>query len=210
MKDDAGPAPRTVNWKAAIYRQSRLWHGYLSAFAFLSLMFFSATGLILNHPEWLEGAGEQTSKDFTLQLAPQDIAMAQKAGDPARALGEAVGEKTRLVGGFQSGELIDGQAMLRFEGPKGSSDVAVDLESGETEVTVTRARMIDMLNELHRGKNAGAAWKAVIDVTAILVLALSIIGYVLFFTLRFRLRTSLILTAASLAFMVGVVVWLTP
>src|SRR5690242_20539981 len=39
-------------WKISFYRQCRLWHGWLSAFAFLALMFFSATGLLLNHPEW--------------------------------------------------------------------------------------------------------------------------------------------------------------
>ena len=32
------------------FRVCRWLHGYLSAFAFLSLMLFSATGLILNHP----------------------------------------------------------------------------------------------------------------------------------------------------------------
>ena len=30
MKDDAGARPNALNWKAAVYRQSRLWHGYLS------------------------------------------------------------------------------------------------------------------------------------------------------------------------------------
>jgi len=39
----------------------------------------------------------------------------------------------------------------------------------------------------------------VIDLSAWIVLGLSLIGYVLFFSLRFRLKTSLILTAVSLA-----------
>lgn len=210
MKDDASARPRAVNWKATLYRQSRAWHGYLSAFAFLALIFFALTGLLLNHPEWIGSSGERPSKDFTVQLAAPEIATAQKAKDPARALGEAVSRKARLVGAFQSGELIDDQAMLRFEGPKGSSDVSVDLASGETEVTVTKARLIDTINELHRGKNAGQTWKTVIDASAILVLALSVIGYVLFFSLRFRLRTSLVLTGASLAVMLAIIVWLVP
>ena len=41
-------------------------------------------------------------------------------------------------------------------------------------------------------------------------LALSLIGYVLFFTLRFRLKTSLILTFVSLGLLATVVVWLAP
>ncbi len=67
-----------------------------------------------------------------------------------------------------------------------------------------------MIGDLHRGKNAALPWRMVIDLSAILVLALSVIGYVLFFSLRFRLRTSLILTGASLAVLVAVFLWLTP
>lgn len=210
MKADAKPKAKPINWKAEVYRQSRTWHGYLSAFAFLTLIFFAVTGLILNHPEWIEARGDLPSTTATVQIAPADLAAAKAAKDPSRALAEEVGRHTPLIGAYQSGEVIDEEAMIRLEGPKGSSDIAVDLAGGKAEVTTTRARLIDTLNELHRGKNASAAWKAVIDISAILILALSIIGYVLFFSLRFRLKTSLILTAVSLVAMAGVVVWLTP
>jgi hypothetical protein len=50
----------------------------------------------------------------------------------------------------------------------------------------------------------------VIDLSAWLVLALSLIGYVLFFSLRFRLKTSLMLTAVSLAVLVGIAWLLVP
>ena len=210
MKADAKPKAKPINWKAEVYRQSRTWHGYLSAFAFLTLIFFAVTGLILNHPEWIEARGDLPSKTATVQIAPADLAAAKAAKDPSRALAEEVGRHIPLIGAYQSGEVIDEEAMIRLEGPKGSSDIAVDLAGGKAEVTTTRARLIDTLNELHRGKNASAAWKAVIDISAILILALSIIGYVLFFSLRFRLKTSLILTAVSLVAMVGVAVWLTP
>ena len=85
-----------------------------------------------------------------------------------------------------------------------------DLSTGQAEVIVKRAKLVDTLNELHRGKNAGAAWKAIIDISAIVIIALSVIGYVLFFSLRFRLRTSLILTGLSLAGLVAVVMLFTP
>ena len=199
MKADAKPkaAKKPINWRAEIYRQSRTWHGYLSAFAFLTLIFFAITGLFLNHPEWFEAKGEQPSNDRTIQLAPADVATAQKAADPSRALTELVRKQQPLIGAYQSGEVIDTEAMIRLEGPKGSSDIIVDLSTGAAEVTVKKARFIDTINELHRGKNSGAAWKAIIDISAILILALSIIGYVLFFSLRFRLRTSLILTVVT-------------
>ena len=208
MKADADR--RQVNWKAALYRQSRAWHGYLSALAFLALIFFAITGLLLNHPEWTASKSEQSERETKVRLAPEDLRKAEAAPDPTRALAQAVARRTPVLGRFQSGEVVDGQAMLRLEGVKGATDVMVDMASGEVEVSVKRARLIDTLNELHRGKNAGAAWKAIIDISAIVILALSVIGYVLFFSLRFRLRTSLILTGASLAGLIAVAALLTP
>jgi hypothetical protein len=201
--------PHPASWKGELYRQSRLWHGYLSAFAFLALIFFAGTGLVLNHPEWTP-SNERASQAVKLTLPPAELAAAKAAANPSRALAAAVGRHARLLGAYQSGEVTDGEAMLRLEGPRGATDVTVEMASGATEVSVQHARLVDTLDDLHRGKNAGQAWRLVIDLTAAAVLALSIIGYVLFFTLRFRLRTALILTAASLVALVGVAWGLTP
>ena len=196
--------------KGEVYRQARLWHGWLSALAFLALIFFSATGLLLNHPEWFKSAAEAKPVETTVTLSPAELARARAASDPGRAVAEFVGRKVKLLGAFQSGEVIDGEAQLRTEGVNGASDILVDMETGKAEVSTEHARLVTTLNDLHRGKNAGAAWKLVIDASAIVVLALSLIGYVLFFSLRFRLRTGLILTAISLAAMLAVFWWLAP
>ena len=189
----SGPRPRFD--RAAVYRQVRAFHGYLSALAFVLLMAFSLTGIFLNHPAWFREA-RPADPDRTLRLPPEDVA---RAGSSPEALAGLVARALPLRGGFKSGEVLDGEARLRFEGVTGHSDVAIDLATGSAEVSVTRASLVGTLNDLHRGKNAGAVWSAVIDVTAIVVLALSLLGYVIFFSLRFRLRTSLALTAISLA-----------
>lgn len=211
MKADARPkTARGGSWKGELYRQSRAWHGYLSAFAFLALIFFSVTGLVLNHPEWTERLKEQPEREAKLQLTPAEVAAVNAAKEPPRALAAAVARKAAVLGEFQSGEIIDGEAQLRLEGVKGATDILGDLATGQVEVTTKGSNLLTTLNDLHRGKNAGAAWKAVIDISAIVVIALSVIGYVLFFSLRFRLRTSLVLTAVSLLVLVAVVVLFAP
>jgi hypothetical protein len=189
------------------YRFCRMVHGYLSAFAFVSLMFFSVTGILLNHPDYFEArrAGETVRK---LTLPADALKAAKAAKDPGAALGQAVAKATPLIGGYRSGEVEEDQAFLRFDGPKGASDVVVTLATGEVEATLRRAKLTTLLNELHRGRNAGTAWKWAIDVSAALFILLSVVGYVLFFSLRFRLVPSLILTAVSLLAMVGLVWWL--
>jgi hypothetical protein len=186
----------------SLYRLARMLHAYLSAFAFLALIFFSLTGLTLNHPDWLAGR-RQPEETRELSLPPAAVAAALKAEDPARALGAAVERAARVTGSYASGEVLGDEALLRFEGPTGTTDVTVSTATGRTELASRRAGLVATLNDLHKGKAAGAAWKLVIDVSAVLFILLSVIGYVIFFSLRFRLPLSLVLTGLSLVVLVG-------
>ena len=210
MASDTLPRPARLmpRWKIEFYRQSRLWHGYLSAFAFISLMFFSVTGLVLNHPEWL--AQESKSEEIRLSLLPGDVAAARKTDDPARAIAALIGAKGGVGGVYSSGEVDGDEAFLRYEGATGNASVMVDLKTGAAEAPLQKSDAVTILNDLHRGKNVGDAWKLFIDISAAIFLVLSLVGYILFFSLRYRLAQSLGLTIASLAAMTAVFVWLVP
>ena len=158
--------------KGAFFRLSRMLHAYLSAFAFLALFFFSATGILLNHPEWFE-TYQPAEHKVAFALTPAELTAAKASKDRGRALAAAAAHHASLPGAYASADIDGGQALVRLEGPKGAADLTIDL----------------------------SAW---------LVLALSLIGYVLFFSLRFRLKTSLILTAVSLAVLLGIAWLLVP
>jgi uncharacterized protein len=190
-----------MNWWT-FFRWSRWLHGYLSAFAFLSLMFFSATGLVLNHQDWLDGLQPKDVMSVTT-VDPAALAAATRLTDPGPALAKAVAAKASLLGAYKSAEIADGEALIRLEGTKGTSDIAVDLATGKAEIMLSRRPLLMTLDELHKGRDAGAAWKLGIDISAVLFLVLSVIGYLLFFSLRLRLKTSLLVTAASILLMVG-------
>ena len=190
------------------YRLARLLHGYLSAFAFIALFFFSITGLLLDHPTWL--AHEPAETTVRLVLPKAEIARAMAMPHPAEILAGAVAGRTPLIGRFKSGEAQGGEAFIQFQGARGASTVTVDTDSGAAEVVNKPSSLVTILDDLHRGRTSGPAWRAVIDLTAIVVMALSLLGYVLFFSLRFRLRTSLLITAASLLILAAVFVLLTP
>lgn len=193
----------------AFYTQCRLWHGYLSAFAFLVLIFFSATGILLNHPDWLVGE-DPAPQTQQAQLDQAQLSSARKGANSGQALAALAATRLSLLGAYKSADIDDRQASLRFEGIKGTSSVTIELATGQATARLQKADTVTMLNDLHRGKNAGAAWQGLIDISAALILILSLIGYILFFAMRFRLRTSLILTAASLAIIVGVFVAFVP
>ena len=187
--------------RGAFYRLCRMLHAYLSAFAFLALIFFSATGLLLDHPDWMRGR-KPGERDAVVRLPPAELATARAAPEPGRALAAATARHVRLLGAYKDSQVEDGSSLVRLEGARGSTDLDVDLATGVVRVAVQGSAAVDVLGELHRGRAAGEAWRRVIDVSAVLILALSLVGYVLFFSLRFRLRTSLLLTAASLAVLV--------
>jgi hypothetical protein len=204
----AKPAASSFD-KGALFRLSRMLHGYLSAFAFLALFFFSATGILLNHPEWFESYQPAEHK-VAFALPPAELAAAKASKDRGRALAAAAAHHASLPGAYASADIDGGQALVRMEGPKGSADLTIDLATGKAEGRVTQPNLTAIIQDLHRGKNSGVAWRWVIDLSAWLVLGLSLIGYVLFFSLRFRLKTSLILTAVSLAVLVGIAWLLVP
>lgn len=195
--------------KAELNRLARLVHGYLSAFAFLALIFFAGTGLLLDHPDWLQGA-KPPEREVTVRLAPAELDAARHAPEPGRAYAAALARRAPLLGAYKSAEVEPGSALIHLEGARGVSDIDLDTGSGAAHVTLAPAPPVTVLGELHRGRKSGEAWRWVIDISAVLILALSLVGYVLFFFLRFRLRTSLLLTAASLLGLGGVFWWLTP
>ncbi|MFT3728960.1 MAG: PepSY-associated TM helix domain-containing protein [Terricaulis sp.] len=189
--------------KATFYRLAREWHGYLSAVAFVSLIFFAGTGITLNHPEWFART-HRPQETVQLHLAPHLIKAALSSTAPTESLARVVGARAHVLGAFSSGDVDGDQALIHFEGVAGSSDVSIDLLTGAGEVDSTRADVALMLNDLHRGKNAGATWKVTIDAIAALVLALSVVGFALFLSLRVRRLTSLVLVGAGAVTLVAV------
>ncbi|NNH25924.1 PepSY-associated TM helix domain-containing protein [Acinetobacter terrestris] len=186
------------------YRHARYVHGWLSAFAFITLLFFSVTGLLLNHPEWFEPA---TTEETTKLILPESLLKSIKQTEnPSDTILNFVRQQHNLVGRYQSSEVMDNEVMIRLESPAGATDIFVTTDTGETEITQKPASTVSMLNDLHRGKNSGLGWSWLIDISAIIYIVLSLAGYILFLSIKTRLVTHLVLTAVSLA-MIILLIW---
>jgi len=187
---------QTPNLKLSFYRQCRLWHGYLSAFAFIALLFFAVTGIFLNHPEWFK-AKTPTLNESSLTLTPAQLQVVRDAERPAEALHKIVAEHAALYGEYKNGEVAAGQVFVRLQGARGSSDIRATLDDGSVAITTERATTIALLNALHRGELTGATWRAVIDIAAGVLIVLSLVGYLIFLSMNSRLKTALLITGAS-------------
>lgn len=188
----------------AFYRLCRIWHGYLSAAAFVWLLFFSITGLLLNHPAWLRGdkpAGVSSQFD----LAPGELALVRAQRDPGQALVRVLRGRLDLKGAVDSGDVAGDQLFVRMRGASGSSDIQIDLKTGRGSATIERFPAATLFKELHRGEQAGAVWRALIDIAGVLLVTTSILGLAIYFSLRLRMRTALVLVAGGLAVMAAAV-----
>lgn len=186
------------------YRHARYVHGWLSAFAFLVLIFFALTGLFLNNPDWFKSSVPEHTQQMT--IPPEVLTNIQHQENPSMALLDFIRQKESIVGRYRSSEVLDDEVMIRLESPAGTTDISVLMDTGDTEITQKPATLVSVLNDLHRGKNVGTSWHWLIDISAILILLLSLAGYILFLSIKNRLVTHLLLTAASLAVLI-VLVW---
>lgn len=195
--------------KATAMKTSRMLHGYLSAFAFIALMFFSLTGLLLNHPQWLASKDSAPSENI-VSLSNTEIQTIQLAESPERQLDQLLSSKIKIVGAYKSGEVLDDEIMLRYSSAKGSSTVFADLLTGQINIETKKPNVTSIIRELHRGKDTAQTWRLMIDGVAIITLLLSSIGFFLFFTIRFRLRKSMALCGSSFAIFILIYIWAIP
>jgi hypothetical protein len=187
--------------KNDFYRYARLTHGWLSAFAFAALCFFAFTGMLLNHPEWFADS-KLTVVNRSFTLTSDEIQRLRTARRPSLTLVEVVSQRMPLKGAIGVGDEDDGLAgddlFVRTRGARGTSFLRANLATGAVEVTVEEPPNLIVLNELHRGEHAGDSWRFAIDAMAVVLMALSVVGYAIFLSMNTqRLRTAALLTAGG-------------
>ena len=187
--------------KSDFYRYCRIVHGWLSALAFVALCFLAFTGLLLNHPEWVSGAPASVDS-YSFALSGAEIAQLQSAKPRAQFLVESAKQRHLLKGELNvdeaEGDLVGNELFVRLQGIRGTSFLRADLATGKVEVTIESASKLSMLNELHRGERAGKHWRLTLDVMAVVIIALSLVGFAIFVSLNSsRIRTAVLLALSS-------------
>ncbi len=179
-------------------------HIYLSMFGLASVLFFSATGLTLNHPDWFF-AGAVRRVEAEGRIDPQWLHLDTPAppsgeeSDPSRVVAKLeVVEHLRGAHGIR-GALAEFRAeetecLVTFKGPGYAADAFIDRESGRYNVSQTYHGFLAVINDLHKGRDTGPAWSALIDVSAVLMTLISLTGLVLLFYLKLRRVPGLVVT----------------
>ncbi len=190
----------TKKW---LYGQSAAWmrwlHIYLSMFSFAAMMFFSVTGITLNHPDWFTN-GEPLSTDIS-GAVPEEWCTPEV---DKLQIAETLRMEHRLRGRVSEVEIDDYECMIVFKGPGYSADIFVDRSSGKYDGVINASGFIAIVNDLHKGRDSGEAWSWIIDLSALLGVIVSLTGFGLLLYLRRRKRAGLLTSLAGALLMVAI------
>lgn len=168
--------------KNLLIKQLHTWHWMSSAVAMIGLLLFAITGITLNHAGEIEGKPVVTPASAVMptpllrQIAPNVAADAKKPlpAGVADWLDEALGQDAGGIAEWSAEEVY-----LPLPRPGGDGWIAIDRTSGAVTSETTSRGWISYLNDLHKGRNTGTAWKWFIDIFAVACVVFAATGFFL-------------------------------
>jgi hypothetical protein len=152
---------------------ARLLHLYISMFGLLTVLFFAVTGFMLNHEEWFGFAEPRLTE------LEGDLPVALLEEPDQLAIVERLRKDFQATGALDSFDIDEDQLNLVFRSPGRRTEALISRSDGHAEVTLETHGFAGRLVELHRGTEAGPGWRLVIDISAILMLVISMTGLIL-------------------------------
>jgi hypothetical protein len=160
------------------------WHWVSSALCLIGLLLFGITGFTLNHAASIEARPKVTSRTATVDDAlraallkelPAAKARKGKAELPAD-LQAWIQAQWAVDTAGRDAEWSDDEIYLSLPRPGGDAWLRLSLIDGEAEYERTDRGWLSYFNDLHKGRNSGAAWSLFIDIFAAATLVFSITG----------------------------------
>ncbi len=183
-------------WKKRTAAVSRWLHIYLSMVSFAILLFFAVTGFTLNHADWFGNKPQIKKATGTLDVKwvnAKDTNLVAKL-----QIVEFLRKTNGIKGNVSDFRIDDGDVSVSFNGPGYAADTYINRDNGQYKLTETRFGLVAVLNDLHKGRDAGKGWSMVIDVTAIFMALVSLTGIVMICFMKKKRFNGLIFAVAGL------------
>jgi len=174
---DAKKSKSRLAFERNVAMFSRWLHIYGSMISFAIIFFFSITGITLNHPDFFAGELKTTQEKGKLDsnwVKNRDTTKIAKL-----EIVEYLRKMHTIKAAVSEFRIDDAQCTVSFKGPGYAADAFIDRGNGSYEVTLLRAGIVGIMNDLHKGRDTGSKWSVVIDVAAILMVIVSLSGMIL-------------------------------
>lgn len=176
------PAKPKRGRKSFWLKQLHTWHWMSSALSLIGLLLFAITGFTLNHAAEIEATPKSVERAAQLpapllaQIKPDDAPDIKKPipADIAKWLQGRIALDTSGPAEWSADEIN-----IAKPRPGGDAWVSIDRETGAVTSEVSSRGWIAYLNDLHKGRNAGTAWKWFIDIFVFACIVFTLTGLVL-------------------------------
>lgn len=123
---------------------------------------------------------------------------------------ERLRAKHKLRGSVTEFRVLEDECEIRFKGPGYDADAIVNRATGKYQGTETTLGPVAVINDLHKGRDSGPIWSIVIDVSALLMIFVSITGTILIFYIKRKRRSGIITAVAGTILFALLYVWFVP
>ena len=190
MTDSAIRKPAMV-FKRRVAKFTRWLHIYVSMVSFAIVLFFSVTGLTLNHADWFQG--KTTTKQIKGKLNPAWINNKDTALINKLAVVEYFRSLYSVKGAVNDFRLEETEVSVAFKGPAYEAVAFINRVTGEYELSETYTGFVGFINDLHKGRDTGKVWSWAIDMAAILMVIISLTGFILLLYIKRKRLNGLVL-----------------
>lgn len=168
------PSKKTLNL-------ARIIHVYVSMALLTLLLFFSVTGITLNHPEWFRDHQAQVIEKELIINTIADLAISDNT--PSRQQLAVIASEVEQAFSISlqgiTPEIMSGELFYSIKHAGKSTTIAVVIESGESFYEHTNYGLWAQLNDLHKGRNTSNFWAWIIDFSSVLFIIFAISGFIL-------------------------------
>ena len=199
-------SPTWLAWRRRTAKWTRWLHIYGSMSSLAIVLFFAITGITLNHQEWFAGQTMTTDRHGTMTLSW--LRTAGVDGVDKLQVVEYLRSAAGVRGALAEFRIENEQCEVVFKGPGYVASALVDRSSGRFDLTETRMGFAAIVNDLHKGRDTGGVWRAVIDISAVLLMFISLTGLILlYFVHKYRLAGVILALAGALVSYLVFALW---
>ena len=150
-----------------------------SAICLVGMVLFALTGITLNHAGDIEADPVTISRNATMPASVLERLRGRNSGPVPRAPAAWLHDNLGINVNRRATEWTADELYVALPRPGGDGWVSVDLRNGAVLYEDTGRGWISYLNDLHKGRDTGAAWSWFIDIFAVACVVFCLTGLLL-------------------------------
>lgn len=176
----------TKKFNRELFKWSRWLHVYCSTALFGLLVFFSITGIFLNHVWYDSDSNKTSTEEITISEKQIEQWLLRKQDDDWNPDTKQIVDYLKQQFGLPTPSSIDldaelGELVFEFQLPAGFATALFIGDEASFSFESEKGSLVGIMNDLHKGRHSGKVWGWLIDISAGLMVLFGITGMIILF-----------------------------